>query len=304
MFTSLPVESPLRKAAGGRPYVFGGGVDLRRRFDLSFLASPLRQLDVLELLGSWDPAQPEHAKRVRLSQSLSQSKHMLQKSAGGQEFHDLLAFLEIDPTGPGVADRASARCEAERDSLYDFVNDEVLGELRNDDEAMLSLSRTADQLSRDLQAIKAVTTSPAEMHVVPLTLAVAKGDDESLNRLREHFQDKWSSEVSLQVRQVAKRRRSNLHPEATRKLSDFVKAREVNPYASVAEKRELAAACGITVEQVSNWLTNFRKRHWTPPKYVELALKDLDAATMAETELRSGQRFTVATLGHVAYLGD
>ena len=35
-----------------------------------------------------------------------------------------------------------------------------------------------------------------------------------------------------------------------------------DPYPSVAEKNELAQETGLTLKQINDWFTNFRKRHW------------------------------------------
>lgn len=36
---------------------------------------------------------------------------------------------------------------------------------------------------------------------------------------------------------------------------------------SVAEKHELAAAANLSIKQVNDWFTNFRKRHWEEEMY-------------------------------------
>lgn len=246
-----------------------GDVDLASSFDISFLASPLRQLaqlDVLDLLGSWDAQQPASQKRLRLSISLSQSRHILFASSGAMDFHDLVAMLEESTTS---TDQTTTAKDSKAEHDVFFVNDEVIRELNNDDQAMTNLTATVDHLSQELQrermlsAVvpappKAVPTKPVptepSMHVVPVSVAVSNGNSKSLERLRDHFRDRFASEVELQVKQVAKRRRTNLHPQATERLTAFVKQRAVNPYATQAEKEQLALACGITAEQVSNWV--------------------------------------------------
>jgi transposase-like protein len=96
-----------------------------------------------------------------------------------------------------------------------------------------------------------------------------------------------------QVKQVEKRRRANLDPQVTQTLTAFVNARSHNPYANQTEKEELAKECGITPEQVSNWLTNWRKRRWRPPKVVELTAADPAAASAAAAERGLAEDFQV-----------
>lgn len=56
--------------------------------------------------------------------------------------------------------------------------------------------------------------------------------------------------------------------------------------------------------RLSIQLTNYRKRRWKPPQYVELSVRDKSTAAAAGAELLTAQHFNVPTLGSVCYLGD
>mmetsp|Transcript_17076 Transcript_17076/g.43760 ORF Transcript_17076/g.43760 Transcript_17076/m.43760 type:complete len:82 (+) Transcript_17076:729-974(+) len=71
---------------------------------------------------------------------------------------------------------------------------------------------------------------------------------------------------------MMKRKRANLPAEAIDELTAFVKGRELNPYATPHEKEQLARKCDITQDQVANWLTNYRKRRWNPPDWIEISV--------------------------------
>jgi hypothetical protein len=59
-------------------------------------------------------------------------------------------------------------------------------------------------------------------------------------------------------------KRSKLGAESTRTLVRWFTTHMRNPYPSSEQKAELARASNLTVKQVNNWFTNFRKRHWRP----------------------------------------
>lgn len=65
---------------------------------------------------------------------------------------------------------------------------------------------------------------------------------------------------ALKRRVLPARRRRNLPPAATRVLFDWISSHAGHPYASEAEKRELSDKAGVSVGQVSNWLSNRRNR--------------------------------------------
>ena len=61
---------------------------------------------------------------------------------------------------------------------------------------------------------------------------------------------------------IARQRRYTLGSEARRVLKGWADGHIEDPYPSVAEKQQLAAAANLSIKQVNDWFTNFRKRHW------------------------------------------
>ena len=53
----------------------------------------------------------------------------------------------------------------------------------------------------------------------------------------------------------------------TRVLKNWVDRNIEDPYPSVQEKIQLAEEAGLTMKQVNDWFTNFRKRHWEMEMY-------------------------------------
>ena len=57
-------------------------------------------------------------------------------------------------------------------------------------------------------------------------------------------------------------RRYSLGSEARRVLKGWVDGHLADPYPSVQEKQQLAAHANLSIKQVNDWFTNYRKRHW------------------------------------------
>ena len=57
-------------------------------------------------------------------------------------------------------------------------------------------------------------------------------------------------------------RRYSLGVDARRVLKGWVDKNIKDPYPAVHEKIQLAEEAGLTIKQVNDWFTNFRKRHW------------------------------------------
>ena len=71
--------------------------------------------------------------------------------------------------------------------------------------------------------------------------------------------------ISLRAHYLqSSKKRKNLPQRAVRILSSWYSRHERHPYPSVAQRRELASQCALTVEQVSTWFSNRRCR--TPRK--------------------------------------
>lgn len=245
-------------------------IDLTTKFDLPFLSQSLRTLDIVALLDQWDKEEAfSGEKALRLSSSLSLSKRVLRFSAGDIDMKDLLSILDAD--GNNSVRSAGKSSSTDNTALSMFENfvdygDEILDNLLEDQEAMGALVRKVDDLADDFRRVQRLRAEP-KSHAGLLELALPDGladcDDDNL---REHFSAKFVSEVDIQVKQAKKRQRANLLPNATTKLTEFVQRRPLNPYATQHEKEALAAICDVSLDQVSNWLTNYRKRRWRPPQ--------------------------------------
>jgi len=61
---------------------------------------------------------------------------------------------------------------------------------------------------------------------------------------------------------IARQRRYSLGAEARRVLKGWVDKHMEDPYPTVPEKQQLAAAAKLSIKQVNDWFTNYRKRHW------------------------------------------
>ena len=61
---------------------------------------------------------------------------------------------------------------------------------------------------------------------------------------------------------ISRHRRFSLGADARRILKEWVDDHIDDPYPSVAEKQQLAAEANLSIKQVNDWFTNYRKRHW------------------------------------------
>ncbi|OAD72245.1 Homeodomain-like DNA binding domain-containing transcription factor, partial [Phycomyces blakesleeanus NRRL 1555(-)] len=59
---------------------------------------------------------------------------------------------------------------------------------------------------------------------------------------------------------IKKRRRGNLPKEVTEFLKTWLVRHKKHPYPTEKEKLELAYRTGLTVNQISNWFINARRR--------------------------------------------
>ena len=253
-------------------------IDLTTKFDLPFLSQSLRTLDIVGLLDTWEKKETfSGEKALRLSSSLSLSKRVLRFSAGDLDMKDLLSILDADGK-TSVRSAGNGKSSSTDDTalsklcFVDFGDEIALDDLLDDTEAMGALVAKVDDLSDDFRRVQQARAVPLSDGPLPLEAdGAARGgapapadapalvDDASL---RAHFSAKFVSEVDIQVKKATKRRRANLLPDAIGTLTDFVASRALNPYATQKEKEALAEACDISTDQVSNWLTNYRKRRW------------------------------------------
>jgi hypothetical protein len=56
----------------------------------------------------------------------------------------------------------------------------------------------------------------------------------------------------------------NFSSEAVQVLKQWFSENSMKPYPSDEQKEHLASKAGITVNQVTNWFINMRKRNWDP----------------------------------------
>lgn len=61
---------------------------------------------------------------------------------------------------------------------------------------------------------------------------------------------------------ISRQRRYSLGADARTVLKTWVDAHLDDPYPSVAEKQQLAQRASLSMKQVNDWFTNYRKRHW------------------------------------------
>ena len=89
--------------------------------------------------------------------------------------------------------------------------------------------------------------------------------EQKMASLEDTMKRKLGSELlSIQVQIAEKRRRMNFSCEAVETLKRWFSAHSLKPYPTEQEKDELAKEAGITVNQVTNWFINMRKRNWDP----------------------------------------
>ena len=67
---------------------------------------------------------------------------------------------------------------------------------------------------------------------------------------------------------IARHRRYTLGSDARRVLKGWVDMHIEDPYPSVAEKHQLANAANLSIKQVNDWFTNYRKRHWEDEMHI------------------------------------
>lgn len=61
---------------------------------------------------------------------------------------------------------------------------------------------------------------------------------------------------------VHRPRRFTLAAGARRVLAEWVEKHMEDPYPTTEEKQEIASAAQLSLRQVNDWFTNYRKRHW------------------------------------------
>lgn len=114
--------------------------------------------------------------------------------------------------------------------------------------------------------LASTTTPPAETRPSSTTAAAAAADS-----------NKDASSTTTQK----KRRRGNLPKEVTEFLKGWLVDHKKHPYPSEKEKIQLANRTGLTVNQISNWFINARRRILQPM----LESESINAQLMAYSEM-------------------
>jgi hypothetical protein len=123
----------------------------------------------------------------------------------------------------------------------------------------LQCAQQHEAVMREIQAVALnfaeVPAIASESQVVLNSIAQHQGDcEEKIDAIFKSAVD------NIRRAALPPRRRRNLPPAATELLTRWMAKNDHHPYPTEAEKRELAEAGGVTVEQVSNWLSNRRNR--------------------------------------------
>lgn len=128
----------------------------------------------------------------------------------------------------------------------------------------LCQSRTGSfiTLPRPFFRYRAAREHPGEPVITSLLQAsLEQCERESAARKAEIYAITADAIRQLRASVVPERRRRNLRPKATKVLSDWYAANQAQPYPTDEQKRELAKAASVEVDQVSNWFSNRRNRH-------------------------------------------
>lgn len=222
--------------------------------------------NLLQLLESWDRTASDSVKRQRLSQSLSKSQKLSTSDKELESFFAKLVGEDFLPTPAGAQARPLTAAPPQEQPHgwghaqkgEDGGDVPTIEDICNDREAMETLVMMLDEMSDRVRDVSpaARETTPAETRRIAQAPVVAQPSHALsgpalmvASGIRHELAAQFTSEMQVQVKQVAKRRRLNLPPAAVDILLDYVRVNDANPYASLAMKEQLAARCGITVDQ-------------------------------------------------------
>ena len=96
-------------------------------------------------------------------------------------------------------------------------------------------------------------------------LSGARFEDGDRERVLTEFAQlkrRYSRPIEHPWHSISRQRRYMLGVESRRILRTWVTMHIEDPYPSMQEKQRLAAAANLTMKQVNDWFTNYRKRHW------------------------------------------
>lgn len=124
-------------------------------------------------------------------------------------------------------------------------------------------------IKKHLKALQAVAhltdEATARVHIVGEELATSLLSDAEL-----HAESDTPAMVDVDAEHLARwcaengRKRKRLPDHITNVLMTWFIAHQDHPYPTKEEKELLMAQTGLNTDQLRNWLTNTRKRHWTP----------------------------------------
>lgn len=81
---------------------------------------------------------------------------------------------------------------------------------------------------------------------------------------------------------LSKTNKKQFGDDATSLLTEWILQNQNNPYPTQFEKDRLAESSGLSVQQVTDWLTNTRKRHLFPViRYVIYIIRSIDIDIVA-----------------------
>ncbi|KAF8466693.1 Homeodomain-like protein [Kalaharituber pfeilii] len=101
-----------------------------------------------------------------------------------------------------------------------------------------------------------------------------------------------SPEYNQSARINPKRRRGNLPKQVTDTLRSWLNSHITHPYPTEEEKQQLCQMTGLTMNQISNWFINARRRRLPPRTDTE------PPHAMTQSRMPSPQRPSTAALGH------
>eukprot|EP00181_Compsopogon_caeruleus_P000437 CAMPEP_0184678334 /NCGR_PEP_ID=MMETSP0312-20130426/1058_1 /TAXON_ID=31354 /ORGANISM="Compsopogon coeruleus, Strain SAG 36.94" /LENGTH=357 /DNA_ID=CAMNT_0027126999 /DNA_START=332 /DNA_END=1405 /DNA_ORIENTATION=+ len=162
-------------------------------------------------------------------------------------FHDAISQFQMD-AGPG-----------EETIRADFVS-HFLDLLDQFDQRFDDLTARVD---RSCDGVVRLAKVPAIQGLEDLVVGEAESpeDAEIQRQLKRKFVDAMEK---VQTRPMPKRRRGNLPKEATVVFKKWFDEHLEHPYPSDEEKQEMSRLTGVSVQQITNWYINHRKRVWKP----------------------------------------
>ncbi|KAI7859179.1 hypothetical protein BDC45DRAFT_497065 [Circinella umbellata] len=148
---------------------------------------------------------------------------------------------------------------------------------------------TKDMPPPPLPVLKQVTSAAPPVQSLSASPATANNNKLSTN----------ANTNNTAVDPIKKRRRGNLPKEVTEFLKGWLVDHKKHPYPSEKEKIQLANRTGLTVNQISNWFINARRRILQPM----LESESLNAQLMAYSEMASLEQKKRRQLDIYAYQG-